>query len=163
MGLCLFLRSYKVNSVTVIGHHDDRLNSIKNITHPDLLINSNKEKIEDHFKDKKFDIVIDAVGSVDIVRQGAKMLKPGGKVCVFGVLSQGKSTLDLYEIPNYTAVQIMSYPYKEHRTHDDIIKMMRAGFVKAKDFYSHVLPVERVAEGIRMLEAREAFKVILTF
>jgi threonine dehydrogenase-like Zn-dependent dehydrogenase len=163
MGLCLFLRSYRVNSVTVIGHHDERLANIKDVSHPDLLINSNKKNIGDRLKNKKFDIVIDAVGSMEIVRQGAGLLKPGGKVCVYGVLAEGKSTLDLYGIPNYTAVQIMSYPYKEHRTHADIIELMRRGLVRPKDFYSHVLPVEQAAEGIRMLEAREAFKVILTF
>jgi threonine dehydrogenase-like Zn-dependent dehydrogenase len=163
LGLCLFLKAYKVNFSAVIGHHDERLERIGKIAGPGLLINANKYNPLEVLGDRKFDIVIDAVGSVDVIKEGSRLLKSGGKVCVFGVLNEGKSGLDLYGIPNYTAVQILSYPYKEHRVHDEIVEMMRSGFVKAEDFYSHVLPAEDVAKGVKMLENREAFKVILTF
>ncbi len=163
MGLSLQLRDYNVSSVVVVGHHDDRLARITKVSAPDLTINSHKEDLDKILEGKRFDIVIDAAGSVDIIKRGARFLKPGGKVCVYGVLGKGKSTIDLYDLPNNTAVQIMSYPYKEHRTHDKIVSMMLGGKIKASDFYSTVLPVEKAAEGIRMLETREAFKVILTF
>jgi threonine dehydrogenase-like Zn-dependent dehydrogenase len=163
MGLSLFLKAYKPGFAAVIGHHDERLEKIGRMSNPGALINSHKQNVKEILGDRKFDIVIDAVGSVDIVKEAADMLKPGGKVCVFGVLNQGKSLLDLYSIPNYTAVQILSYPYKEHRVHDEIVEFMKTGFVKASDFYSHVLPVEEAAQGVKMLEQREAFKVILTF
>jgi threonine dehydrogenase-like Zn-dependent dehydrogenase len=163
MGLSLFLRPYNVKSVTVIGHHDERLERINKISKPDRLINSHRKNVTDALNGEKFDIVIDAAGSTEIIKQGAKFLKPGGKVCVYGVLSQGKSTIDLYDIPNNTGVQILSAPYHEFRTHSDIINLIHKGFVKAKDFYSHVLPVEQAAEGIRLIETREAFKVVLTF
>jgi threonine dehydrogenase-like Zn-dependent dehydrogenase len=39
---------------------------------------------------------------------------------------------------------------------------MRSGFIRASDYYSHVLPMDDVAEGVRLLEERKAFKVILT-
>jgi threonine dehydrogenase-like Zn-dependent dehydrogenase len=159
----LQLRAYNVHSVVVVGHHDDRLARIMEVSRPDLTINSHKEDVKTLLKGRRFDIVIDAAGSIEIVKRGARFLKPGGKVCVYGVLGKGKSTLDLYDLPNNTAVQIMSYPYHEHRTHDTIVDMMLRGIIKASDFYSTVLPVERAAEGIHMLETREAFKVILTF
>ncbi|MDR1105404.1 MAG: hypothetical protein LBL44_03510, partial [Treponema sp.] len=71
--------------------------------------------------------------------------------------------MDLLSFPNNTGVHIMTYPYREHRTHDEILALMREGKVRAKDMYSHVLPVEEAATGISMIEKREAFKVILTF
>jgi len=163
MGLSLQLRAYHVHSVIVVGHHDDRLARIARVAGPDLTINAHKEDVKKRLEGRRFDIVIDAAGSVEIIKRGARFLKPGGKVCVYGVLGKGKSTLDLYDIPNNTAVQIMSYPYREHRTHDTIVDMMLRGVIKASDFYSTVLPVERAAEAIHMLETREAFKVILTF
>jgi threonine dehydrogenase-like Zn-dependent dehydrogenase len=163
LGLSRFIRAYKVNSVVIAGHHDDRLERIRRLTEPDLLINTAREDLRDALGDRRFDIAVDAAGSLDIVREGAALLKPGGKVCVYGVFGKGKSTLDLYELPNNTGIQIMPYPYREHRTHDDIIAMMQSGFINAKDHYSHVLPAEQAAEGIRLIETREAFKVILTF
>jgi L-iditol 2-dehydrogenase len=163
MGLSLFARLFKVNSVTVIGHHDDRLEMINAAAKPDMLLNSHRENIAEILKGRKFNIVIDAAGSIGIVKQGAMMLKPGGKVCVYGTLPKGASMLDLYEIPNNTCVQILSYPYQEHRVHDEILAMIRNGFVNAKNFYTHVMSAEQAAKGFRMVENREAFKVILTF
>lgn len=163
MGLSLQLRSYNVNSVVVIGHHDDRLERIKKVSSPDILINSHNEDPEEVLKGRKFDLVIDAVGKTEIIKQGARFLKPGGKVCVYGVLPQGKSTIDLYDLPNNVSVHIMSYPYREHRTHDTIVKMMLDGTLKASDFYDAVMPVEQCAEAIAKLERREVFKVILTW
>lgn len=163
MGLALQLRSYNVNSVVVVGHHDSRLERIVKISSPDMVINSHKNEPEELLKDKKFDIVIDAAGSTEIIKRGARFLKPGGRVCVYGVLPEGKSTIDLYDLPNNTSVHIMSYPYREHRTHDTIVSMMLNGTLKAEDFYDTVLPVEECARAIEMLEKREAFKVILTW
>jgi threonine dehydrogenase-like Zn-dependent dehydrogenase len=163
MGLSLFLRSYNVSSVVIVGHHDDRLERIKRVSKPDILINSDKDNIQDVIGNKKFDMAIDAAGSIEIIKEAARLIKPCGKVCAYGVMKEGRSTLNLYDIPNSISLQILGGPYQHHRTHDKIIELMHNGFVKAKDFYSHVLPSEQVAEGIRMLETREALKVILTF
>jgi threonine dehydrogenase-like Zn-dependent dehydrogenase len=163
MGLTLQMKAYKVNSVVVIGHHDERLERIENVSAPDLLINSHTQSPEELLGDRKFDLVIDAAGSTEIIKRGSKFLKNGGKVCVYGVLAEGKSSIDLYDLPNNTGVHIMSYPYHEHRTHDTIVKMMLDGMIKASDFYDAVIPVEDCAEAIRKLEKREVFKVILTF
>jgi threonine dehydrogenase-like Zn-dependent dehydrogenase len=165
LGLSIFLKQFKVNSIVIVGHHDQRLGRIKKISNPGLMINSHTTKLEDALGDKRFDLVIDAAGSLDIARQGSRFLKPGGagKVCIYGVLPQGKSTIDLYDIPNNTGIQIMSYPYKEHRTHDEIIDFMRKGVINAKDFYDCVLPCEEAAEAFRKIETREAFKAIITF
>jgi threonine dehydrogenase-like Zn-dependent dehydrogenase len=165
LGLSIFLKQLNVNSIVVVGHHDQRLERIRKIANPGLLINSKKDKLEDALGDKKFDLAIDAAGSLDVARQATWYLKPGGagKVCIYGVLSKGKSTLDLYELSNNTSVQIQSYPYQEHRTHDEIVSFMQKGIINAKDFYDCVLPCEQAAEAFRKIETREAFKAILTF
>jgi threonine dehydrogenase-like Zn-dependent dehydrogenase len=162
-GLNHFIRAYKVNSVITVGHHDDRLSRIEKLTKPDVIINSNREDVRDILKDRRFDMVIDAAGSPDIVKFGASLLKPGGKLAMYGVLKKGLSNIDLYELPNNVVLHILAYPYQEHRAHDDIIGMMRSGFIKAKDYYSHVLPAEQASHGIDLIEKREAFKVIFTF
>ena len=161
MGLAHFINSYKVNSNIVIGHHDDRLHKIMEIANPSMIINSHKGEME-KIKDKRFDLVVDAVGSTDIVREGVRLLKPGGKLVVVGVLPKNNAGFSLFDIPNYTSVMMLSYPYKEHRTQNQIIEFMRSGFVKATDYYSHVMPIDDAAEAIRLIETREAFKVILT-
>jgi threonine dehydrogenase-like Zn-dependent dehydrogenase len=165
LGLGIFLKRLNVNSIVTVGHHDQRLERIRKISNPGLLINSKKEKLEEALGDKKFDLVIDAAGNLDIARQASWYLKPGGagKVCIYGVLPKDKSALDLYDIANNTSVHIQSYPYQEHRTHDEIVDFMQKGIINAKDFYDCVLPCEQAAEAFRKIETREAFKAILTF
>jgi L-iditol 2-dehydrogenase len=161
MGLSHFVGAYGVNSNIVVGHHDDRLARIAEIAKPTMTINTKTEGM-DKIEGRKFDVVVDAVGSTDIIRQGVRMVKPGGKLVVMGVLNKNNTTISLLEIPNYTAVMMLSFPYKEHRTQDEVIGYMRSGFVKAPDYYSHIMPIDDAPEGVRLLETREAFKVILT-
>ncbi|MCL2058990.1 MAG: alcohol dehydrogenase catalytic domain-containing protein [Oscillospiraceae bacterium] len=161
MGLAHFINAYKANSNIVVGHHDDRLKKVMEIAKPSMIINSHKGEM-DKIEGQRFDIIVDAVGSTDIIKQGVRMLKPGGKLVVIGVLPKDNADLRLFDIPNYTSVMMHSFPYREHRTQGEIIEFMRSGFVKAADYYSHIIPMDDVAEGVRMLESREAFKVILT-
>jgi threonine dehydrogenase-like Zn-dependent dehydrogenase len=161
MGLSHFVNAYKVNSNIVIGHHDDRLKRVADIAKPSMAINSHKGEME-KIGGMKFDVVVDAVGSTAIVRQGLRLLKQGGKLVVVGVLPKDDAGISLFDIPNYTSVMMLSYPYKEHRTQDEVVGFMRSGFVRAADYYSHVMPIDDAAEGVRLLETREAFKVILT-
>lgn len=164
MGVALFLKKiFKAGLVAVAGHHDDRLERIKKISKPDLIINTNRQKIEDVTNGKKFDMVIDVVGSIAVLKEAARHVKPCGKICAYGVMKEGQSGLNLYDVPNTVSLQVLSAPYQHHRTHDEILGFMQSGIVNARDFYSHVLPAEKAAEGVRMLETREALKVILTF
>jgi threonine dehydrogenase-like Zn-dependent dehydrogenase len=161
MGLSHFANMYKVKSNIVLGHHDDRLKKVMEVAKPSMAINSKTGEM-DKLAGKKFDVIVDAVGSTDIIRQGVKMLKPGGKLVVVGVLPKNNANISLFDVPNFTAVMMLSFPYKEHRTQDEVIEFMRSGFVRASDYYSHVMPIDDAAEGVRLLETREAFKVILT-
>ena len=161
MGLAHFVNAYNVNSNIVVGHHDERLARITDIAKPSMAINAKKGEMA-KIEGMKFDIVVDAVGSTDIIRQGVKLLKQGGKLVVVGVLPKDNTVINLLELPNYTSVMMHSYPYKEHRTQEEIIGFMRSGFIKASDYYSHIMPIDDAPEGVRLLESREAFKVILT-
>ena len=161
MSISHFLSAHDVASNIVVGHHDERLKRVAKIAKPHMTLNAKKGDL-DKIEGKKFDIIVDAVGSIDIITHGAGKLKQGGKVVVVGVLPSQKTELDLLSLPNFTSVVMLSFPYKEHRTHDEVISLMRSGFINAADYYSHVMPLEDAPEGIRLLETREAFKVVLT-
>ena len=42
-----------------------------------------------------------------------------------------------------------------------MISLVRRGVLKPKDFYSHVLPIDRAPEGVELIRARQAYKVII--
>jgi threonine dehydrogenase-like Zn-dependent dehydrogenase len=91
------------------------------------------------------------------------MLKPGGKVGIYGVLKKGGGSLDLFKLPNNAGVHLLNWPYHEHRTHEAVLDMVLKGQVRLTDFYSHVLPCDEAAHGFDLIEKREAYKVIFTF
>lgn len=161
-GVALFARQMGAGWLGVIGHHDDRLGRIERTANPDQILNSSQQKPADAIGDRKVDLVIDCVGNLDIVKEGATFLRPGCRVAIYGVLSREHADVNLLDLPNNVCVQILNWPYHEHREHDAIIKMIEEGKLNPKDFYSHVLPMAECQLGANLIESRAAYKVIFT-
>ncbi|MFP4380873.1 MAG: zinc-binding dehydrogenase [Candidatus Sumerlaeia bacterium] len=163
LGLTKFLKMRGAGWVGCVGHHADRLEIIKQKGPADMVINSHETDVADAVGDRQFDLVIDAVGLTSIILQGSKMLKPGGKVGVYGVLKQKDSQISLLDLKNHTSVHILNFPYREHDYHDEIVQLILDGKVDPKDFYSHVMPADDAAKAVDMIGKREAWKIIFTF
>jgi threonine dehydrogenase-like Zn-dependent dehydrogenase len=158
-----FLRLRDAGWVGCIGHHDDRLSRIERVSAPDLTLNSKEQDVKDVLDGRLMDLVIDAVGATAIICEGSQLLKPGGKVGAFGVLSPRDAEISLLELKNHTSVHMLNWPYRENETHDEIVRMALDGTIDLTDYYSHVMPAEQAAEAVRMVKSREALKIILTF
>jgi len=161
MGLVNFSRVKNAGWIACVGHRKERLDKILNIAKADMVINSHSESVDEKLGDRHFDLIIDAVGKTDIIKQAAKRMKPGGKVGCYGVLKPSDSTIDLLDLPNNINLHMLNWPYREHDTQDEIIDMILTGKINPKDYYSHVLPVEEAARAVKMVETREAYKVVL--
>ena len=148
--------------VACIGHHADRLNRIAGIIKCGQVVNSSVDSVDDALAGRKFDLVIDAVGKTEIIKEGARKLKPGGAVGLYGVLHTGADGFNLLDMPNHTRLHMLNFPYKEHRTHDEILGFVAAGKLNPKDYYSHVVPIDDAVRAFELVRSREAYKVILT-
>ena len=162
LGLTSNLRIIGVNYIACAGHWDERLNKIKEIAKADIIINVNNESAEEVLADKKFDLIIDAVGKIDILKQAAPMLKPGGKFGMYGVLDKSEANINLLDLPNNINIHTYCYPYREQRMHDDVMALVASGKLVPKDYYSHVLPIDEAVKALEMIKTREAYKVILS-
>lgn len=156
-----FLRTGGARWVGCVGHWADRLQRALDVGKADLVINSNEEDVADKVGDMRLDMVVDAVGSTAIIKQSSQLLKPGGKVCVFGVLKKKHSELSLIDLRNNTAVHMLNWPYQEHAVHDELVQMVLNGTLNLKDYYSHVMPLKDAAEAVRKVRSREAFKIVI--
>lgn len=161
LGLSFFARQLGVRSICCVGHHDEKLAAIQKKSNAELVINSKKESVADALQDRKFDIVIDAAGSIEIIKEAFHYVKNGGKVCVYGVLKKEQANLNLFEMANNSSLHLLTWPYDEHRVHDEIVAMIQKGILDPKDFYSHVLPLSEIHTAIEMIKQRKAAKVIL--
>ena len=68
----------------------------------------------------------------------------------------------MQDLPNDLRLQMLNWPYHEHRQHEEILELIREGKVDPKEFYSHVLPIDEAEKGVEMIKKREAYKVIFT-
>jgi threonine dehydrogenase-like Zn-dependent dehydrogenase len=161
-GLACSARAMGVGYLGCAGHHEDRLNKMSVQAKADVAVNTHNQSLEDVIGSRKFDIVVDAVGSMSVVQSGARLLKPGGRVCVYGVLKKSQAALNLLDLPNNTCVQVYNRPYQEYRTHDAVCAWVAAGGLELKWFYSHVLPIDEAVTAFELVKSREAYKVILT-
>lgn len=159
--LAMFARLEGARTIGCVGHHAERLERIGSIGTADFVIDSHRQEVRTAVGDRRFDLVIDAVGATALIREGARFLRPGGKVGVFGVLSKKDAMLSLLDLPNHSSVHMLNFPHDADGVHDEVIRMALDGRISLKDCYSHVLPMEEAARGVEMVRSREAFKVVL--
>lgn len=162
LGLCQFLRLGGAGWVGVIGHRKHRLERITGRCPLDLAVNSHEQEVAEAVAGRRFDLVIDAVGSVPILKDAARMLKPGGKVGVYGVLKKKYADINLLDLPNNICVHMLNFPHGEHAAHEEVLQMVLDGKVNPADYYTHLLPIDEAARGVELIVSREAFKVIYT-
>jgi len=161
ISLALFcrLRGGHVTQVDKIG---ERLELAQRIAGAEHVINSSETDVATALNGKKFDIAIDIVGRPEILYEASQFLKSGGKVCSMGVLPKSEVCLDTSRFQTNTALHILNYPVGEYDIMPETIALIESGKVNPKDFYSHVLPYEKIDEAVELTYSKQAFKVVLT-
>lgn len=160
LGLCKMARIMGAAWVGCAGHHDDRLERIRAQGGVDLAVNTLTDSLEGALGGHKCEIAVDAAGSLDAVKQAARCVTPGGKVGMYGVIPRQRAQFNLFDIPNNICLHTLNWPYREHRTHDAVMDLIREGKLNPADYYSHVLPIDDAERGFEMIRKREAYKVI---
>ena len=163
MGLALmqYMRIEGAKSITCIDNVPSRLEAAKRIAKVDRVINFSTENVNSVLKNELFDRVVDAVGLSSVVNEASHRLRPFGTVCSLGVLRKDDNTVNLTTLKNNTRVHMLNFPYKEYDVLDENIDLIRRGLVNPKDYYSHILPMEQVEEALRLVNEKQAVKVIL--
>jgi L-iditol 2-dehydrogenase len=161
LALVSFLRMAGASWIGCVGHHPQRMDWIASHSTPDMLLNSNLEPVTERMAGRRVDLVIDAVGSTAVIREGSRLLTPGGKVGVLGVIKNKHASLSLLDLANHTSLHMLNWPSQEHATHEEIVGHILRGAIKPKDYYSHVMGIEAAPKAMEMVKSREAFKVVL--
>lgn len=159
----LFSRLRGAGHITVIDNIPERLARAARIGRVDQSLNFDTDPIEEILSGKRFDVVIDAVGSSRIITEGSHRCKCNGTLGALGVLKEEDASFDVQKVKNSVRLHMLNFPYRSFAVLDMLQDMIRRGDVNPKDFISHVMPLEEIHKGVSMIRSREAFKVILTF
>jgi threonine dehydrogenase-like Zn-dependent dehydrogenase len=110
---------------------------------------------------KLADVVIDAVGAVEVVKTALKCVRDGGRVAIVGVYGQER-----YELPMGVAwVRGIDLKFSGmaniHAHWDDALLAVAKGHLDPTKVITHRLPIEEAEKGYELFKAREAMKVVL--
>lgn len=113
---------------------------------------------------RSYDTVIDAVGLESIIHSGLPLVKMGGDVCVYGVMTRNP-VLDLTKAPYNFNLYIHQWPTRsqERAAMNTLAGWIGEGRLSASDFITHRFKIEEIHEALAAIRRNEVIKTVLTF
>ena len=102
------------------------------------------------------DWAVEAIGADAVMPDALEAIAPDGKVALYGVP-------DAWEVasPLRRGPQIAPAQPNEGAAAEEVFDVVSRGLIPAREFVTHELPMAHAAEGLRLVESKEAFKVLL--
>ena len=158
---CLFLAMFKaagVNPVIVVEPQAERgavamAVGADVVVKPDELADRRRELLP-----HGADILVDAVGSQ--LATAIEHAALGGRIVLFGMNQTARPAIQQYTITERSLSVLGSYITTF--TFPAAIRLVEIGALPLDPIVSHVLPLERVSEGVELLRSGAATKVVIT-
>ncbi len=111
------------------------------------------------------DAVVDAVGKPAITNTAVELIRMGGSICVYGVLSEPTLTLNKAKGPYNFNLYIHQWPTRrrEREAQEPLCQWIRQGTLRADDFVTHTFRMEQVAAAFDELRKGHAVKILLHY
>lgn len=106
---------------------------------------------------KTFDVVIEAVGSVDALDKCIELAGQTGRVCVYGI-TPGSSP---YRPDQMSRGNVRGVGAVEGRAQAELVGWVEDGRVELSDWVSHVLPIEDYQNAFGLVKRKQALKAVL--
>jgi threonine dehydrogenase-like Zn-dependent dehydrogenase len=105
-----------------------------------------------------FDLVLDAAGDADLMRLALKVLKPHGRLGAYATDDAEKpSRRELAADPRVVAGEC-----DESAAHERALELVSDGAIELGALVTHCLPFDQLEEGLRLVEMRQAVKVVIS-
>jgi len=112
------------------------------------------------------DFALDAVGYNPFIADGMAIVKPGAKVCVYGISEKTDFNVDWSKNDYNWTLQFNQFPSKklEGACHDRIIGWINEGLLDPAFFVSHIIPFAEMDKAYDMIENKEKMlKMVVKF
>lgn len=117
-------------------------------------------QLEECFPDG-IDVIIDGVGNSDNVNKALPLLRDDAVVGVYGWNDRkGYGINPFLTVKNF---RVYCAGYDEPETHDEVVRRILEGRLRAQDFYDkeHPIALDDIAEAYERLKKREAYKFLI--
>lgn len=114
---------------------------------------------------RKLDAVIDAVGRAAIIHQGLPLLKRGGSMCVYGLVSEPRLDIDKAAADFNFNLFVHQWPTRrfEKEAQAPICEWIRSGKISSADFITHRFPLDRIADAFAAVAGRKVIKALIEY
>jgi threonine dehydrogenase-like Zn-dependent dehydrogenase len=114
---------------------------------------------------KPLDAVIDAVGKPSIINAALPLIKLGGSVCVYGVISDDAITIAKGQGPYNFNLYMHQWPTRsrERAAQAPLCEWIRQGKLSASEYLTHDLPLEQIGDAMDVVKRNKAIKLILRY
>ena len=133
----------------------------------DVTINAEKENplesILEHTGGRGVDVVIEAAGVPETIRQTVEMVRPGGTVLMFGICAKPVNDFNVYPF-YFKEISVVGSRAMTEDEFEPTINLVASGAIDVKPLITHSFPLERIKEAFELLDKhpRSALRVIIT-
>lgn len=150
--------------IIMIDLNDTRLNKAKDFG-ADITVNSSKEDPIEAVRrltgGKGADKVISATPANSTQAQSIYMVKKGGLVVFFGGVPKGSLTELDCNLIHYNNIWIKGHFGASYRQSKQAFELAISPEFPTQKFITHILPLDKIKEGIELTRTGEAIKVVL--
>jgi 2-desacetyl-2-hydroxyethyl bacteriochlorophyllide A dehydrogenase len=113
----------------------------------------------------KLDKIIDAVGRPSIINAALPMIKMGGSVCVYGVISEEEILLKKANGPYNFNLYIHQWPtrWREKEAQVLLTQWIKDAKLSAGEFVTHEFPIVQISEAFSLVKSGAVIKCLLHF
>ena len=116
-------------------------------------------------RDRPFDAIVDAVGKEQILNEALPLIKMGGAICLYGVISSPSIRLEKERGPYNFNLLVHQWPTRRHEAaaQEPLCEWIRQGVLGARDFITAEYPVRNIAEAFRGAAKGTEVKTLIWF
>ena len=135
---------------------------LKNVETVDASAGGTANRIKDMTKGRGADVVIATAPSGESQAEGLEMVRKGGTLSLFASLPKGDSSIEIdTRLVHYGQISIVGASDSRPCDVRDALKLLEAGKVDVDTIVTHELPLERVLDGIELMQKRSGLKIAI--
>lgn len=114
---------------------------------------------------KKLDAVIDAVGKASITQASLPLIKRGGSMCIYGVLTDPVLHVEKSRADFNFNLFVHQWPTRryEKEAQPQLCQWIREGKLSSADFITHTFAIRDIQQGFDAVHERKVIKALLTY
>ena len=163
-----FAKLQGMGPIIAIDVQDEKLELAKKMG-ADFTINGKTQDIKETVRGicpDGVDFALDAVVVNAFINTGLEIIKPGAKICVYGISEIQHTEIDWSRCPYNWTLQFNQFPSKkmESEAHRQICAWIQNGVLDPNDFISHVFDFADINEAFDKVERKDPMmKMVVRF